>query len=202
MRSASSAPEHAQHAVELAAGRLGVEMRAHRDRRQRRRAGPAGARTCRPPRRRSRVQPSASACALNQSRTCLSSSVSVSRLMPPFGVPPIAAVSMSWSHSRCGSMARFRIASACLAGASLRGGGPQLRRGALILRHARTSAPSACAPRASPNADHRGWRAPSPPCRPCLRPRSPRPVPASTIRPTTRVAMPASRLIRSAIGTL
>ena len=60
------------------------------------------------------VQPSASHCALNQSRTCLSSSVSVSRLMPPLAVPPNCAVSMSWSHSRCGSMLRFCMGLASL----------------------------------------------------------------------------------------
>ena len=40
------------------------------------------------------VQPSASHCALNQSRTALSSSDSVSRRIPPFAVPPNFAVSM------------------------------------------------------------------------------------------------------------
>ena len=54
------------------------------------------------------VQPSASHCWRNQSRTRLSSSVKVSRRMPPFGVPPIFAVSISVSHSRCGSIFRLR----------------------------------------------------------------------------------------------
>src|SRR5665213_3742405 len=55
------------------------------------------------------VQPRVSACALNQSRTCASSSVSVSRQMPPFGVAPILAVAIRSSHRRSGSMVRFFI---------------------------------------------------------------------------------------------
>ena len=75
--------QDAEHAVEFAAGRLGVEMRAHGDR------GSAG---FLPGRRANMlpmsstvtVQPSASHCALNQSRTWRSRSVKVSRQMPPF----------------------------------------------------------------------------------------------------------------------
>ena len=55
------------------------------------------------------VQPSASHCALNQSRTWRSRSVSVSRQMPPFAVPPIFAVSISVSQSRWASICRFCI---------------------------------------------------------------------------------------------
>jgi hypothetical protein len=55
------------------------------------------------------VQPSASHCWRNQSRTRLSSSVRVSRRIPPFGVPPNFAVSISVSHSRCGSIFRLWI---------------------------------------------------------------------------------------------
>ncbi len=55
------------------------------------------------------VQPSASHCALNQSRTWRSRSVSVSRQMPPFGVAPICAVCISVSQSRCASICRFCI---------------------------------------------------------------------------------------------
>ena len=53
------------------------------------------------------VQPSASHWALNQSRTFLSSSESVRRLMPPFAVPPNLAVSIRLSHRRCGLMVRL-----------------------------------------------------------------------------------------------
>ena len=50
------------------------------------------------------VQPSASQRALNQSRTCRSRSVNVSRQMPPLAVAPIFAVSISVSHSRWASI--------------------------------------------------------------------------------------------------
>jgi hypothetical protein len=53
------------------------------------------------------VQPTASAAALNQSRTLLSSSESESRLMPPFAVAPKRAVSISVSHRRWASILRF-----------------------------------------------------------------------------------------------
>src|SRR5690242_1407531 len=56
------------------------------------------------------LQPKASHCALNQSRTRLSSSETVSRLMPPFGVAPYLAVSMMASHRRCGLMVRLLLA--------------------------------------------------------------------------------------------
>src|SRR3954453_4746618 len=61
-----------------------------------------------------RVQPSASHCERNQSRTRLSSSDSVSRLMPPFAVAPIFAVAISESHRRCGSICRLGIAAGAL----------------------------------------------------------------------------------------
>src|SRR5438552_920944 len=53
------------------------------------------------------LQPKASHCLLNQSRTFLSSSDNVSRLMPPFGVAPNCAVSMIWSHKRLGLIVRL-----------------------------------------------------------------------------------------------
>src|SRR5690348_8749156 len=52
------------------------------------------------------VQPSAVHCALSQSRTCRSRSVSVRRQMPPFAVAPICVVSISESHSRWASICR------------------------------------------------------------------------------------------------
>ena len=55
----------------------------------------------------STVQPSFSHSDLNQSRTRLSSSDTVRRLMPPLGVPPNWAVSISVSHRRCGLMVRL-----------------------------------------------------------------------------------------------
>src|SRR5262245_56520922 len=55
------------------------------------------------------LQPKASHCALNQSRTFLSSSETVSRLMPPFGVAPYLAVSIRASHRRCGLMVRLLL---------------------------------------------------------------------------------------------
>jgi hypothetical protein len=67
-------------------------------------------------------QPSASARALNQSRTWRSRSVSVSRQMPPLSVPPMAAVSISVVPQRSGSMARLRMGGLS---ASFRGA-PQL----------------------------------------------------------------------------
>ena len=83
-------------------------------------------------------QPSASARALNQSRTCRSRSVSVSRQMPPFGVPPIAAVSISSPHSRSASMARLRMrARSGPRALALGGRRPQLRPDAQILLGAR-----------------------------------------------------------------
>ncbi len=63
------------------------------------------------------VQPSASHCALNQSRTWRSRSVRVSRQMPPFGVAPIRAVAISASHSRWPSIWRFCKARAPMAAA-------------------------------------------------------------------------------------
>ena len=56
-----------------------------------------------------RARPSASHCALNQSRTARSASLSVSRHRPPFGVAPNRAVFISVSHSRLPSMVRFSI---------------------------------------------------------------------------------------------
>src|SRR5438132_2782963 len=58
------------------------------------------------------AQPSALASRQNQSRTCRSRSVSVRRQMPPFGVPPIFAVSMRSPHSRSGSICRLLAAGA------------------------------------------------------------------------------------------
>src|SRR5665213_1721123 len=54
-------------------------------------------------------QPSACACALNQSRTWRSRSVSVSLQMPPLRVAPILAVAIRSSHRRSASMVRFFI---------------------------------------------------------------------------------------------
>src|SRR4029079_10502900 len=56
------------------------------------------------------LQPKSSHCALNQSRTRLSSSETVRRLMPPFDVAPYLAVSMMASHRRCGLMVRLLLA--------------------------------------------------------------------------------------------
>src|SRR5512140_2961048 len=62
------------------------------------------------------VQPSSSHRTLNQSRTSRSSSVSVNRQMPPFGVAPIRALSIRSFHSRSGSIVRFFISDFGFAG--------------------------------------------------------------------------------------
>src|SRR6476469_582909 len=56
------------------------------------------------------LRPKASHCALNQSRTRLSSSETFSRLMPPLGVAPYLAVSIRASHRRCGLIVRLLLA--------------------------------------------------------------------------------------------
>src|SRR2546421_12168134 len=86
------------------------------------------------------VQPSASQRTLTQSRTCRSKSVSVRRQMPPFGVAPIAAVSISSPQSRSASITRFCMAHLARSEANalryaiaVRRARPQLRRSAQIL---------------------------------------------------------------------
>src|SRR5258708_5182685 len=80
----------------------------------------SGASPCRRPGRLANIfptsstvtaQPAASAAVLNQSRTCLSSSVNVSRLMPPFKVRPKFAVSISVSQRRWALIFRFCMVS-------------------------------------------------------------------------------------------
>src|SRR5262245_16544289 len=53
------------------------------------------------------VAPAASAALRNQARTWPSRSVRVSRQMPPLAVPPMAAVSISVSHSRTASVCKL-----------------------------------------------------------------------------------------------
>ena len=91
--------EHAEHAVELAAGRLGVEMAADDD------GGERGVLAAAPSehiahlvnldRAARRFAPG-----WKSSRLCLSRSVKVRRLQPPLGVAPIFAISISESQSR------------------------------------------------------------------------------------------------------
>jgi hypothetical protein len=64
---------------------------------------------------RATVHPIASACDCSHARTLRSWSVRVSRQMPPLGVPPIAAVVMSVSHSRAASVLRLCMRAASFA---------------------------------------------------------------------------------------
>ena len=98
--------QRAEHAVELAAGRLGVEMRAEADRG----FADVAARAQREhvaERIDADLAAGRSQAARNQSRTCLSSALSVSRRTPPFAVAPNFAVSWIVLHSLTGSICRL-----------------------------------------------------------------------------------------------
>ncbi len=84
--------EGAENAVVLAAGGLGVEMRADADGRLDM-SRPGRIANMVPSASTWTSQPAASQALRNQSRTCLSSGPRVSRRTPPFGVPPNFAVS-------------------------------------------------------------------------------------------------------------
>ena len=123
-------------------------------------------------------QPSASARALNQSRTCRSRSVSVSRQMPPFGRAADRGGLHDLAPQPLGVDGEIAHRDARSRAGALRGRRPQLRAGAQILlraRHLGAELRAACQPQrgsSSMRARH------APPCRPCPRRRSPRPATA------------------------
>ena len=92
--------EHAERAVELAAGRLAVEVAAEHDRGPVRLGPPSRRANMLPMRSTLRCSPASSHQLRNRSRPRLSSSVSVCRLTPPAGVAPISAMVIRLCHSR------------------------------------------------------------------------------------------------------